>query len=46
MSFCHSPRSYVSEMDSIRSKIIGAKETSRLASRGPKKKKQFEGEVH
>jgi hypothetical protein len=47
MPFCHSPRSFVSKVVSIRrSKIIGEEKTSRTTSRGQKMKRQFEGEVH
>jgi hypothetical protein len=47
MTFCHSPRSFVSKVVSIRmSRIIGEEETGRTTLKGQKKKKQFEGEVH
>jgi len=47
MPFFHSFQSFVSKLVSIRrSKITGKEETCRLASRGEKKKKQSEGEVH
>jgi hypothetical protein len=40
MPFCHSPRSYGSEMVSIRrSRVIGEKEIGRVALRGQKKKR-------
>jgi hypothetical protein len=41
MPFCHSPRSFLLEVVSIRrSRITGKEETSRIASRGQKKKKK------
>jgi hypothetical protein len=40
MPFCHSPRSYVSEVVSIRrSKAIGEEETSKIATIGQNKKR-------
>ncbi len=43
MSFCHSPRNYVLEVDSIRwSKITREKEISKATSKGQKKKRQYE----
>jgi hypothetical protein len=38
MPFYHSPRSYVLELVSIRSKITEEEETSKTTSRGEKKK--------
>jgi hypothetical protein len=47
MSFYHSPKSYVLEVVSIRrSKIIVKEEIGKASSKGQKKKKQYEGEVH
>ncbi len=47
MPFCHSLKSYVLEMVSIRrSKATRKEETNRVATIGQKKKSQFEGEVH
>ncbi len=47
MPFFHNPRSFISEVVSIRrSRIIKEEETSKTASRGQKKKRQYEGEVH
>jgi len=47
MPFYHSFRSYVLEVVSIkRSKAIGKEEIGRAATRGQKKKRQFEREVH
>jgi hypothetical protein len=45
MAFCHSHISFVQKVVSIRNKIIGEEETCRLASRGPKKKRQSKGEL-
>jgi hypothetical protein len=47
MPFCHSLKSYVLEVVSIRrSKATRKEETSIVATIGQKKKSQFEGEVH
>jgi hypothetical protein len=47
MPFCHSPRSFVSKVVSIRrNKTIGKEETSKTSIKGQKKKREFEGEVH
>jgi hypothetical protein len=46
MLFCHSPKSYVLEVVSIRSKITEEEETCIATLRGQKKKKYFKGEVH
>jgi hypothetical protein len=47
MPFCHSPKSFVLEMVPIRrSRVGGEEETSKIASRKQKKKRQFKGEVH
>jgi hypothetical protein len=47
MPFYHNPRSFISEVVSIRrSRITREEETSKMISRGQKKKRQYEGEVH
>jgi hypothetical protein len=47
MPLCHSPRNFVSKVVSIKwNRIIGEEEKSKPVSRGQKKKRQFEGEVH
>jgi hypothetical protein len=46
MPFCHNPRSFISKVVSIRSRIRREEETSKTASRGQKKKRQYEGKVH
>jgi hypothetical protein len=46
MPFCHSPKSFVSKVVSIRrSKITGEEKIGKITSRGQKKKRQFEGKV-
>jgi hypothetical protein len=47
MTFCHSPRSFVSKVVFVRrSIIIGEEEMGITTSKGQKKKRQFEREVH
>jgi len=47
MTFCHSPKSYVSKVVSTRrSKAIGEEEIGIIAIRGQNKNRHFEGEVH